>query len=59
MLEPTWTAVKHHRRLHQIIATLVRFGAQDVVVRLGLTPKALNYQSQGLLAALVDALPGK
>ena len=32
---------------------------QLVVVRLGLTPKALNYQSQGLLAALVDALPGK
>ena len=36
MLEPTWTALKHHRRIHQIVATLVRFGAQDVLVRLGL-----------------------
>ena len=49
MLEPTWTAVKHHRRLHQIIATLVRFGAQDVVVRLGL----------GRLLAQVSAEPGE
>ncbi|OKA29339.1 ABC transporter [Pseudomonas versuta] len=36
MLEPTWTALKNHRRLHQIVATLVRFGAQDVLLRLGL-----------------------
>lgn len=36
MLEPTWTALKHHRRIHQIVATLVRFGAQDVLLRLGL-----------------------
>ena len=49
MLEPTWTALKHHRRLHQIIATLVRFGAQDVVVRLGL----------GRLLTQVSAEPGE
>ena len=36
MLEPTWTALKHHRRLQHIVATLVRFGAQDVLIRLGL-----------------------
>ncbi len=36
MLEPTWTALKNDRRLHQIVATLVRFGAQDVLLRLGL-----------------------
>ena len=49
MLEPTWTALKHHRRVHQIIATLVRFGAQDVVVRLGL----------GRLLTQVSAEPGE
>lgn len=49
MLEPTWTALKHHRRLHQIIATLVRFGAQGVVVRLGL----------GRLLTQVSAEPGE
>ena len=32
---------------------------QLVLVRLGLTPKALDYQSQGLLAALLQALPGQ
>ena len=47
MLEPTWTALKHHRRLHQIVATLVRFGAQDVLIRLGL----------GRLLAEVDPEP--
>ena len=49
MLEPTWTALKHHRRLHQIVVTLVRFGAQDVLVRLGL----------GRLLAEVNAEPGE
>lgn len=49
MLEPTWTAVKHHRRLQHIVATLVRFGAQDVLVRLGL----------GRLLAGVEAKPGE
>ncbi|WP_019407809.1 ABC1 kinase family protein [Pseudomonas psychrophila] len=49
MLEPTWTALKHHRRLQQIVATLVRFGAQDVLVRLGL----------GRLLAGVDVEPGE
>ncbi|MFP3516535.1 AarF/UbiB family protein [Pseudomonas sp. SIMBA_077] len=49
MLEPTWTALKHHRRLQHIVATLVRFGAQDVLVRLGL----------GRLLAEVQAKPGE
>ena len=42
MLEPTWTALKNHRRLHQIVATLVRFGAQDVLLRLGLGVRKLR-----------------
>ena len=49
MLEPTWTALKNHRRLHQIVATLVRFGAQDVLLRLGL----------GRLLVDVNAEPGE
>ncbi|MFJ2335007.1 ABC1 kinase family protein [Pseudomonas helleri] len=49
MLEPTWTALKHHRRLQHIVATLVRFGAQDVLIRLGL----------GRLLAEVKAEPGE
>ena len=49
MLEPTWTALKHHRRLQHIVATLVRFGAQDVLIRLGL----------GSLLAEVKAEPGE
>lgn len=49
MLEPTWTALKNHRRLHQIVATLVCFGAQDVLLRLGL----------GRLLVDVNAEPGE
>lgn len=49
MLEPTWTALKNHRRLHQIVSTLVRFGAQDVLLRLGL----------GRLLVDVNAEPGE
>jgi ubiquinone biosynthesis protein len=49
MLEHTWTALKHHRRLQHIVATLVRFGAQDVLIRLGL----------GRLLAEVKAEPGE
>ncbi|MCU1725439.1 AarF/UbiB family protein [Pseudomonas sp. 7P_10.2_Bac1] len=49
MLEPTWTALKHHRRLQHIVATLVRFGAQDVLIRLGL----------GRLLAGVESEPGE
>ncbi|WP_426211890.1 ABC1 kinase family protein [Pseudomonas sp. TWR2-1-1] len=49
MLEPTWTALKNHRRLHQIVATLVRFGAQAVLLRLGL----------GRLLVDVNAEPGE
>lgn len=36
MLEPTWTALKHHKRVHQIVAVLAAFGTQDVLLRLGL-----------------------
>ena len=49
MLDSSWTALKHHRRLHQIVATLVRFGAQDVLLRLGL----------GRLLVDVNAEPGE
>lgn len=36
MLESTWTALKHHQRVRQIVTILASFGAQDVLFRLGL-----------------------
>lgn len=36
MLESTWTALKHHQRVRQIVSVLASFGAQDVLFRLGL-----------------------
>lgn len=36
MLESTWTALKHHQRIRQIVTVLASFGAQDVLLRLGL-----------------------
>lgn len=36
MLESTWTALKHHQRVREIVVVLANFGAQDVLFRLGL-----------------------
>ncbi|GAA5234057.1 AarF/ABC1/UbiB kinase family protein [Verticiella sediminum] len=38
MLETTWVALRDHARIRAIVAVLVRYGVQDVAVRLGLKP---------------------
>ncbi|AJO78027.1 AarF/ABC1/UbiB kinase family protein [Pseudomonas sp. MRSN 12121] len=56
MLEPTWTALKHHKRVHQIVAVLVAAGARDVLLRLGLG-RLLGQAQASAEAASGDSTP--
>ena len=56
MLEPTWTALKHHRRIHQIVATLVRAIVVGPIARLELLPlDAVSTGSSEIIEAQIAA----